>query len=237
MGIESQETDTIAGLDASWPLGNDPTLDGDNHLRLIKRVLKAIFPGDSGEGFAKPIIATETEINYLTGLDQNVQEALEYLNGQDSNLQRRLCGPNGLVLPTYNTSSYAVPNGWKLVPVSELYMMVVATPEYQGTFSGKDAPTYHVHSHSQSTIRITAAHLPPHAHSLVNTRKYEGENGQYSNHTYYITDPQLTIETATTGPGWGSNDPIQLPNTNNNGWEPKAAGFKMIQRDINLGQG
>lgn len=237
MGLESNDTNTIDGLDQTWPLGNDPTLDGDNHIRLLKRVLKAIFPGEGGNGFSEPIVATETEINYLTGLEQNVQEALEFLNGEDSALQRRLCGPNGLVLPTYNTSSYAVPNGWKLVPISEHYMMVATIPEYQGTFSGKDEPIYHVHNHAQSTIKITAANLPPHSHRLVSTRVVNDSHGDKSNYDFFVRQAGFEQYTDSTGAGWGSNDPIQLPNTNNNTWEPRAAGFKLIQRDINLGQG
>lgn len=41
MGIEA--SDTIAGLNENWPLGSDPKSEGDNHLRLIKHVLKQAF--------------------------------------------------------------------------------------------------------------------------------------------------------------------------------------------------
>lgn len=39
MGLETAST--IAGLNASWPLGTDSTAQGDDHLRLIKSVLQA----------------------------------------------------------------------------------------------------------------------------------------------------------------------------------------------------
>ena len=43
MGIETGNY--INDLDADWPLATDNVSDGDNHLRLIKKVLKASFPG------------------------------------------------------------------------------------------------------------------------------------------------------------------------------------------------
>jgi len=46
MGIESATT--VAGLNASWPLGTDPKSAGDNHLRLIKSVMQAdVFRHDN----------------------------------------------------------------------------------------------------------------------------------------------------------------------------------------------
>ena len=43
MGIETGNY--INDLDADWPLATDNVSDGDNHLRLVKKVLKASFPG------------------------------------------------------------------------------------------------------------------------------------------------------------------------------------------------
>lgn len=61
MGIESSTT--IQGLDASWPLSGDRRSEGDDHLRLIKSVLKAAFPGEDGLGFNVPITAKEADLN------------------------------------------------------------------------------------------------------------------------------------------------------------------------------
>tara|TARA_R110000803_G_scaffold210829_1_gene284075 strand:- start:18900 stop:19637 length:738 start_codon:yes stop_codon:yes gene_type:complete len=63
----------IDGLDASWPLGGDPTNKGDDHLRLIKTIFKNTFPGVGGLGFATAITATEVELNYTSGLTSNAQ--------------------------------------------------------------------------------------------------------------------------------------------------------------------
>lgn len=63
-----ENSTNIAGLDNTWPLTGDPTMQGAAHIRLIKDVLKAIFPGSAGHGFSKPITATEDQLNLLAGL-------------------------------------------------------------------------------------------------------------------------------------------------------------------------
>ena len=63
MGLEAGTS--IAALDAVWPLGSDPENQGDDHIRLIKAVLKTTFPGVGGNGFATPITATESQLNFV----------------------------------------------------------------------------------------------------------------------------------------------------------------------------
>ena len=60
-----ENASTIEQLDSTWPLGLDSSSRGDDHLRLLKAVLKAQFPGASGRGFSKPITVTEDELNAL----------------------------------------------------------------------------------------------------------------------------------------------------------------------------
>ena len=66
MGLETGST--ISSFITSNPTSSDPVNQGDDHLRLVKSVLKAQFPGSAGSGFAIPITATEAEINALHGL-------------------------------------------------------------------------------------------------------------------------------------------------------------------------
>lgn len=77
MGLEA--SNSIAGLDKNWPLSGDKTSRGDDHLRLLKSVLKAQFPGAAGEGFSIPIIASEAELNHLGGTRSNLQAQLDAL--------------------------------------------------------------------------------------------------------------------------------------------------------------
>ena len=66
MGLETGST--ISSFITSNPTSSDPVNQGDDHLRLIKSILKAQFPGAAGLGFNTPITATEAELNALHGL-------------------------------------------------------------------------------------------------------------------------------------------------------------------------
>lgn len=78
MGLETATH--IDDLDSSWPTGLDPVNKGDDHLRMIKAVLKTVFPGAAAAGFATPITASEAEINKLDGLTSTTAE-LNILDG------------------------------------------------------------------------------------------------------------------------------------------------------------
>lgn len=52
----------LSQLDSTLPTGGDVKSEGDNHLRLIKAVLKATFPNVSGA-----VTATHTELNSAGG--------------------------------------------------------------------------------------------------------------------------------------------------------------------------
>jgi hypothetical protein len=67
---------TIAGLVNTNPTPSDAVSQGDDHLRLIKSVLKTQFPGVAAAGFAIPITAKETELNYLVGVTSAIQAQL-----------------------------------------------------------------------------------------------------------------------------------------------------------------
>lgn len=80
MGLEVSTN--IAGLVTTNPAMTDPVYDGPRHFWLIKSVLKNIFPGAGGQGFAIPITATEVEINYLAGVTSSIQAQLNATNAR-----------------------------------------------------------------------------------------------------------------------------------------------------------
>lgn len=84
MGLEA--TTTIAGLVSSNPTNLDGLSQADDHMRLIKTVLKNIFPGVGGTGFNIPITAKESEINFLVGVTSAVQTQLDSLSSSISSL-------------------------------------------------------------------------------------------------------------------------------------------------------
>jgi hypothetical protein len=65
----------ISQLDATLPASGDPKSEGDNHLRLVKSVLKAQFP-NFGTNAVTP---TATEVNYLVGVTSAIQTQINAL--------------------------------------------------------------------------------------------------------------------------------------------------------------
>ena len=93
MGIETGTT--ISALNAQWPLETDPTHEGNDHLQLIKDVLKKQFPGraengDPESGYAIPVTAKAEELNFLEGVTSNVQDQLDAESGTREGLIKRV---------------------------------------------------------------------------------------------------------------------------------------------------
>lgn len=65
----------ISQLDATLPLPGDKKSEGDNHLRLVKTVLKTQFPNFG----TAAMNATTTELNYMVGVTSLVQNQLNTL--------------------------------------------------------------------------------------------------------------------------------------------------------------
>ena len=78
MSVESGTT--ISDLSSNWPLNGDPILEGDNHIRLLKQILKSQFPGAAGEGLASPVNLTEEEFANLAGLTSSAQSQIDAIN-------------------------------------------------------------------------------------------------------------------------------------------------------------
>lgn len=65
----------ISQLDPTYPAAGDPKSEGDNHLRLVKTVLKTQFPNFG----TNAITATAAEVNYLVGVTSGVQAQINTL--------------------------------------------------------------------------------------------------------------------------------------------------------------
>jgi len=72
---------TISNLKPGWPLKSDPKSQGDDHIRVIKRILQTQFPdGVDGDGFKIPITATSRQINWLSEVNSDIQTQLDNLS-------------------------------------------------------------------------------------------------------------------------------------------------------------
>jgi hypothetical protein len=163
---------TIEDLDSSYPLGGDSIARGDDHLRLIKAVLKTQFPGANGNGFAQPINATETELNYSQGLTGNIQAQLDALDARISDnetaigqLTQTLPAPSGTELLFTNT---APPLGWTQRADLNDYMLRIVSGTGAGT-GGTDSPILNdkVPSHTHNTSSAGA-----HSHGASNGQSF-----------------------------------------------------------------
>lgn len=70
MGLESATY--ISDLVATNPAAGDNRSEGDDHLRLVKSVLKASFPNLTGA-----VSPTQTELNYVDGVTSAIQTQID----------------------------------------------------------------------------------------------------------------------------------------------------------------
>ena len=69
----------IGQLESTYPEPSDASSTADDHLRLIKKVLKAQFPGATGTGLTGAVDVTETEFSYLEDVTSPIQAQLDAL--------------------------------------------------------------------------------------------------------------------------------------------------------------
>ena len=146
MGLETATT--ISGLQSSNPGASDLVSQGDDHLRLIKSVLKAQFPGVGGQGFASAISAKEAEINYLVGVRSGIQAQIDAITAPGGFF------PSGTVMMFFNVSP---PPGWTRNTLGDGCMVV----------AGNYAPRQGIHDPTIMNFVPTHTHANTFNVSLV----------------------------------------------------------------------
>lgn len=89
---------TIAALNSTNPLVGDIISQGDDHIRLLKAVLKATFPGAAAAGFAIPITATEAQLNFVTGVTSSIQTQIDSKAAKGANTDITSLTPSGTIM-------------------------------------------------------------------------------------------------------------------------------------------
>lgn len=187
---------TIAQLQNIWPLSGDPILEGDDHIRLIKSVLKAQFPGDIGDGFTKPILSTEDELNFCQGLTGNIQFQIDQiLNGGT------LPAPTGTVMLFRQA---APPAGWVAQTDVTDHMLRAVNPGSVG-IGGTDSPlTFSAtHYHTTSNTTLTIDQIPAHSHTIPSRSNNNGGPGYAEDAD--STGTAYTVESSSSGGGNAHN--------------------------------
>ncbi len=229
------ETGTvIEDLDPLWPLSGDFLLEGDNHLRLIKSILKDQFPGVAGQGYAIPIVATEEELNFSQGLTGNIQDQIDALGDTVDGV---LNAPFGTVMTFYQDTP---PAGWSLITGIDDSMMRVVNA-LGGQSAGTDSPiSLNLdHSHATSDHDLVLAEIPanPHRHhTFVNAianqtltadnsptfDKQVGSTGQdYTIQSNGGVTPSLGLSSSEDGGGGGGSHNHGETELSLGTWEPK----------------
>lgn len=162
MGLETGTT--ISDLDESWPTAEDPVSQGDDHIRLIKQVLKDQFQGAGlglGDGLDAPVYASAMELNQTIGATANFQNQIDDINAQTF-------VPAGTVMIFGQANA---PDGWTaLSSASGSYLRMVAGGSGGGSSAGavdlKDANF--AHKHIVGGHRLSSDEVPPHFHQMLN---------------------------------------------------------------------
>lgn len=140
----------INQLVASNPVLSDPKAQGDDHLRMIKSVLKNTFPNFTGS-----VTLTQDQINSLSDNTQFFKPGMIIIwAGTVASIPAGwlLCNGVGTV-----TGSIPVPN------LMDRFVIGAGNNYLQGTTGGAGA---HSHTVSVTGVSITVDQMPPHTHDI-----------------------------------------------------------------------
>jgi len=203
---------SLEQLQDTWPLGGDSLNKGDDHVRLIKQVLKTQFPGVDLNGFKIPITATEDEINFLSGVTTPIQTQFDDLGVRVTANELAIANliEAGTKMVFYQA---AAPTGWTMdATVTDHMMRIVdGTTLVGGADGGSDDPVLNdkvpTHTHSTNT---TGAHT--HKYTL-----WRGANDQAPGSSGSII--QTGDQTSTTSNGNHSH--TVTANAGASDWTPR----------------
>lgn len=214
----------IAQLDNTWPLLGDSLSETGGHLRQLKQILKDMFPGSGGNGYAIPIEATEDEIDFTIGLLTNVQTELDSIAN------------NGVIVSgfiPYSGLFASIPTGWQLCDgtngtpnLADTFIFGTVTEADVGNAGGSADTQVTSHLHALShTHTASLAQDPDHTHPILTdvvdtTTSTNPTANQFTSlqetlqsdvtgsHSHVITTDNVALTTGNTGSsGVGANNP------------------------------
>lgn len=144
---------TINQLDDQWPNGSDGVDRGDDHIRLIKHVLKSSFPGPTpGNGFSVPLTVDPALLNDLANRLSTIEQSI---------INARPIGSLEFRADNINPQSLFPNTTWALITGDACVAFGNGTNG--GTQSGNNNPAVPVPAHAHGAT-FTGAPLPPHNH-------------------------------------------------------------------------
>lgn len=218
-------TTTIDGLNELWPLGGDQFSEIEQHLSLIKDVVKKALTGSGGAGLASAINSTSQELSFAQGLASSLQQQL------DSILAKGLMVGDIIMYSGVFTnipSHYALCNGALGTPnLVNKFIYGTNIESEIGDLGGDDNSIVvsHTHSYTHGHGTRTTSTTGDHAHLMPLPAFQAGAediNGSFGvtppltqiqmstepGHTHTVTINQSTSPTDTNGTsGIGLNKP------------------------------
>lgn len=142
---------TISQLDEQWPNGSDLIDRGDDHIRLIKSVLKGTFPGPTGKGFSVPLTVDPALLNALEATLKSIDEKITNAHAIGNIIFRDDSVDPATLYP-----------GTAWVLLSGDACIALATVDNAGSMSGENTPVVPLPGH---THVITINGVGDHVHS------------------------------------------------------------------------
>lgn len=179
----------ISDLNVSNPPGSDPVGQADDHLRLLKSVIKSTFPNITG-----PVSSTQAQLNYgpvPTG-------GIIMWSGSI------LSVPTGWALCNGGTYAKTDGSGNVIVPDLRDRFIVGAGSTYAVAATGgatSNTPTITV---TNQAVALTEAQLPAHTHTATVTDPGHNHTITDPGHTHTIPVYSNALALSTSGP---FNDP------------------------------
>ena len=184
----------VSGLNANYPPGSDTISEGDDHLRLIKAVLKSTLPNadEAINGVHTGTTAPSPTSSGQLWFDTSGAGDLKVRNKADSAFTSvdttSTAFPAGIIT-LWSGSSASIPGGWMLCDGT------APAPDLRDRFVVGATSSYAVDATGGSTTSgahtLTTAEMPAHNHSYY-SRGFTGQDGtgasnQFSDETvlYY----------------------------------------------------
>lgn len=172
------------------PLPGDARSEGDDHIRLVKSVLKNTFPNISGV-----VNPTPTELNHLVGVTSGLQAQIDALDEAKASM------PAATVTVFYQA---AAPTGWTKVTTQNNKALRVVSGT--GGVTGNDAGVNFTAAFaSKSVTGVVGGHaltwneMPAHTHGGVPVRQQDSDRGGAASN---FSLDSGTTETFSSGSGW-----------------------------------
>ena len=165
MPLES--ANTIAQLDEQWPNGSDSVDRGDDHIRLVKSVLKKTFPGPTGNGFATPVTVDPALLNALAQTINEMKAAITNAHAIGNIIFRDDAVDPATLYPGTT---------WTLLTGDAC--IALATAQNVGQTSGNNNPLVPLPEHTHG---VAIGAVGDHAHGgIVSKGGYSFEHHQYN---------------------------------------------------------